>query len=570
LNGKYFAGSSETRSSSQSNNQQTIGDTVLLTHSTGKGNRTYLDNGLSFKASGKRDSTITWRYIPTIRFGHRDSWNNSESATGSNFNAQLNDQLSATESHGSYSSYGHTLGGAYNFKKKGRTLTFFQYLSTNTDKSNDTTHVASNYYLTDEHSVLDQYKRNTTGGTDITSRLYYAEPVSRTSTLTLNLNSAYNKSDNQLQTYNRDTVTHALSALDPHYSNESHRESWQNSVALGYRLQLGELRLSVSGELQQQYIHTTFGPRFAPVTQRITNVLPSLNLSWKGLNLYYYKYVNLPSAANIQPLPDSSNPLNITIGNPHLRPSVQQQLAAYYQFMKGENTLSVFGALRFNSHDVFSNRTVDGQGAQVTTLENINGQWGTYMGFEGRLKVRKTDSWNLYVRASTFNRIDKTFIAVNGAHSGEVVYTAAPRAGLDINLHDVFDFSSNYSLEWSHATFESKAYTAQETVLHLLSGTATFRLPKHFVWETNLTYRFNGALAPGISRNNYLWNASASYLFGKEHRAQLKVSVFDLLNQHVNLTRSVHENYVSDYQSTVLQRYGMISLIYNIRGFRAR
>ncbi|HEY4148044.1 MAG TPA: hypothetical protein VGM41_03910, partial [Chitinophagaceae bacterium] len=46
-----------------------------------------------------------------------------------------------------------------------------------------------------------------------------------------------------------------------------------------------------------------------------------------------------------------------------------------------------------------------------------------------------------------------------------------------------------------------------------------------------------------------------------------KLSVFDLLNQNVSISRTATETYVEDVQNTVLQQYFMLTFTYNLKNF---
>ncbi len=65
------------------------------------------------------------------------------------------------------------------------------------------------------------------------------------------------------------------------------------------------------------------------------------------------------------------------------------------------------------------------------------------------------------------------------------------------------------------------------------------------------------------------WNAGVNFLFLKEDRGQFKLSVFDLLNQNISVSRTTRENYIQDNQTTILRRYFMLTFTYNIRNFKA-
>ena len=64
-------------------------------------------------------------------------------------------------------------------------------------------------------------------------------------------------------------------------------------------------------------------------------------------------------------------------------------------------------------------------------------------------------------------------------------------------------------------------------------------------------------------------NAGLTYLFMKDDKGQLKFSVFDILNQNRSVFRFSSENYITDRQVNILQRYFMLTFTYNIRSFGA-
>jgi hypothetical protein len=95
------------------------------------------------------------------------------------------------------------------------------------------------------------------------------------------------------------------------------------------------------------------------------------------------------------------------------------------------------------------------------------------------------------------------------------------------------------------------------------------RWPKNIVWETSLTYRYNSNAAPGIQKSVALLNGGLIFLFLKDQKGNLKLSVYDLLNQNTNVSRQTNENAIIDRQINFVQRYYMLTFTYNIRTFNA-
>ncbi|HEX8314509.1 MAG TPA: hypothetical protein VF609_05940, partial [Flavisolibacter sp.] len=87
--------------------------------------------------------------------------------------------------------------------------------------------------------------------------------------------------------------------------------------------------------------------------------------------------------------------------------------------------------------------------------------------------------------------------------------------------------------------------------------------------ETNVGYRFNSEVAPGLPKDNLLWNAAVTLLMFKGDVGFLKLSVFDLLNRNNGFFRFANGNQITDQQTNVLQRYGALTFTYNIRNMLA-
>jgi hypothetical protein len=58
----------------------------------------------------------------------------------------------------------------------------------------------------------------------------------------------------------------------------------------------------------------------------------------------------------------------------------------------------------------------------------------------------------------------------------------------------------------------------------------------------------------------------AKQLFGKK-QGELRLTVFDVLNQNTMVSKSVSLNQVSDSRTTTLMRYFMLTFTYNLNNF---
>jgi hypothetical protein len=110
----------------------------------------------------------------------------------------------------------------------------------------------------------------------------------------------------------------------------------------------------------------------------------------------------------------------------------------------------------------------------------------------------------------------------------------------------------------------NNAYTIQ-----FLNLRANWMPTEYLVLTTDVNNsRYNG-LGAGFNQNIWLWNGGVGYKFLKNRRGEIKLSVFDILNQNRSITRTVSENYIEDNFTNVLNRFFMLTFTYQIRNFKS-
>jgi hypothetical protein len=90
------------------------------------------------------------------------------------------------------------------------------------------------------------------------------------------------------------------------------------------------------------------------------------------------------------------------------------------------------------------------------------------------------------------------------------------------------------------------------------------QLPKKFEIGTDVHFIFRQPTAVFTSNNTIIrWNAYAGKKFLKSHELELKISVFDILNQNIGFTRTAQAGILTQNSYSTIRRYGMISLVWN-------
>ena len=85
-------------------------------------------------------------------------------------------------------------------------------------------------------------------------------------------------------------------------------------------------------------------------------------------------------------------------------------------------------------------------------------------------------------------------------------------------------------------------------------GSIQFNLLTKKGWflQNDLNNNLYSGYGAGVDQNYWLWNLAVGKKFLKDRKGELKLSVFDLLEQNVSITRDITESYIEDVRNRVL------------------
>ena len=208
-----------------------------------------------------------------------------------------------------------------------------------------------------------------------------------------------------------------------------------------------------------------------------------------------------------------------------------------------------------------SKSTITDANVRTTTYANVDGAYNFY----GRVNYSKdiemdtlrTLKYDLSMGMSG-NR-DVNF-------NNEILYASKtiqymPRIGLRFTWKNLFEIRPEYGPTFTRntydlASFDNNHFKRQE----LRVRTSTF-WPKELQWENDIRFIANPSVAGGFQTNSVFWNSTLAYSILKD-QGTVTLKAYDILNQNTNAQRTATADYVQDVQSTVLQRYFMLSFSY--------
>ncbi|MCX2739405.1 TonB-dependent receptor [Pontibacter anaerobius] len=324
-------------------------------------------------------------------------------------------------------------------------------------------------------------------------------------------------------------------------------------------------------------------PELYSLKRDFNNVLPSAEYEYKfskstNLRINYRTTTNEPSVDQLQDVLDISNPLRPSIGNPSLGQEYQNRLFMRFRKFNAETNqvffMGIFGTMTqdYITNSIYT-RDVPFElpesytyrpGARFSRPVNLDGYWSVRSFFNYGQPVNFISS-NFNVNGSV------GYSRTPGMINEEINYANNTnfRVGLNLssNISEKVDF--NVSTSGSYELVENTLNTTQNNNYYNHSSNLRLNATiwKGLVYRTELNHQFNSGLSEGVDQAYLLWNMSLGKKVFKNQQGEISLSVNDLLKQNVSIERNIAADYVEDVQSTVLQRYFMLTFTYNLRKF---
>lgn len=285
-------------------------------------------------------------------------------------------------------------------------------------------------------------------------------------------------------------------------------------------------------------------------------------------SVHYNTNLNVPSVNQLQPVANVSNPLNIIVGNPNLNPEINHNI--YLSFMdynwKDRTGLSIYSGMNVEEDKVVSSTTTDENFIRTTNYQNVKGNYRGWVGVGYSKQIKKDSLYTMKVSLNPNVTYGRQVGFTNGSRLEARSLSINPRIGLMFNYKEMIELEPEYRLGINATRYNLDNVANIDYITHNLTFKLTTFWPENLVLGNDITYSYNGNLGAGFDKDAIFWNMSLGLQMFKK-KATLKVLAFDLLNQNINSQRTTGQDFIQDYQGTVLKRYFMGSLTIKFDSF---
>ena len=515
-------------------------------------------------------------YSPNINFQNSDGFRNDTVASFVDQNGnyyKLNETRTHSQNTGNGINWNNNLIWRKKFAKAGRTLSVNLSNTYNrSERESFNQSILRNFNgdgLKVKDSAFNQKNGYNSAVDNYAITLSYTEPIGRDKIWEWNYTYSNNENISDRTSFELDPGTGKFDRVNNQLTNYFVNSSEYNRLGTNFRIVKKKYNYQLGLAAQHIVLQSNNISRGKYLEQKSVNLFPTASFNYqfarsKSLRFNYRGRTNQPTATQLQDVPDLSDPNNITQGNPALEQEFSNNVTLTYNFFDMAKFRNMFLMLSYNNtYNKIVNSTQQlGFGRQLTIPVNVDGVYNINGNFNIGFPIRKMQGGN--VNTTTRVNFNRDASMIDGLKNYIKNLTLGEDLRVNYNWKEKLDLGITASVNYTSAQYTIQPQRNNSFFTHIYSADLTYTMPKGFILSTDIDFTAYTGRSDGFNQQFTMWNASLGKQLFKSKKGELKLSVFDILNQNVSLTRNTSDNYVEDIQTNVVQRFVMLSFTYNI------
>lgn len=497
-----------------------------------------------------------------------------------------------------------SLNANYNFSNNDMT-SYNQSLTKAAEGAN------SNYVYDPEtglyyYAVNQKYLQNSKSSS-LTGRLVYTEPLLEKLYLEASYQYSWSRSNSTKDAFDSGKYDYSDFIYNP--DNETPNAEYSNTILN----QTINQRAGVTFSYQTDKLTAQVGASANPTnTHNVTNgeTYDNTVVNWAPearVRFYFNDYTNMqvnyngrsqqPSTSQLMPVPDNSNPMSVSFGNPYLTPYFNHNARLNFGYTNMSSFMSINGNISGGMvQDAITNaQWYDAAGAQYSMPVNGPGTKNANAMIMINSPLGRSNFSIMSMTNARYNQ-STSYIGTGAFQSGnyynaqtaEFDYDAFHRDFPDLDNTDAFTANNTISAGF----MEMLRLTYRNDVIELIAGGRTNMSKSWYTmnsvnqkatWTNNVSFEMNWTLPFGMNlitdinynwyngytsaqEPEFVWNAEITQLL-LNNTCTIALRAYDLLNQAKNLMVTDNSNYHLESRNNTLGRYVILSFTYRFGTF---
>ena len=429
----------------------------------------------------------------------------------------------------------------------------------------------------------------------------YSEPIWKATFLQFSYKFTYSYSKSDRSTY--DFSKYSFDGISPEYgawgnylgrldgelgdyrddklSRYSEYRNYTHDIQVMMRFirQKYNLNFGVMIQPQRSKFIQDYQGKYVDTVRTVTNVSPTLDFRYRfskmsNLRVNYRGTTSQPSISQLLDITDNSDPLNISKGNPGLKPSFTQNFRLFYNNFVQNHNKGVMTYINFSttSNSISNKVTYDETtGGRITRPENINGNWNVMGAFMFNCSIDSTGVWNINTDTNLGYNHYVSYLSLDKSQDSQKNTTQNTTWNERLSLsyrNDWLELSLDGTLAYNHAKNKLQPNSNLDTWQFSYGPSMTLTAP----WGTSLNTSLSCSSRRGYSdasmnTDEFVWNAQLSQGFLKGKPLTVMLQFYDLLHQQSTFSRAISSVSRTDTEYNAINSYAMLHVVYRMNLF---
>ena len=429
----------------------------------------------------------------------------------------------------------------------------------------------------------------------------YSEPLWKATFLQLSYKFTYSYSKSDRSTY--DFSKYSFDGINPEYgawgnylgrldgglgdyrddklSRYSEYRNYTHDIQVMMRFvrQKYNLNFGVMIQPQRSKFIQDYQGKYVDTVRTVTNVSPTLDFRYRfskmsNLRVNYRGTTSQPSISQLLNIVDDSDPLNVSMGNPGLKPSFTQNFRLFYNNFVQNHNKGVMTYINFSttSNSISNKVTYDAStGGRITKPENINGNWNVMGVFMFNCSIDSTGVWNINTGTNLGYNHYVSYLSLDKSQDSQKNTTQNTTWNERLSLsyrNDWLELSLDGTLAYNHAKNKLQPNSNLDTWQFSYGPSMTLTAP----WGTSLNTSLSCSSRRGYSdasmnTDEFVWNAQLSQGFLKGKPLTVMLQFYDLLHQQSTFSRAISSVSRTDTEYNAINSYAMLHVVYRMNLF---
>ncbi|HZV68966.1 MAG TPA: outer membrane beta-barrel protein [Saprospiraceae bacterium] len=450
---------------------------------------------------------------------------------------------------------------------KGRNFSLNGSLSKNDNNNDSKLNALTEYFITGDEELLDQLQFTDSKNTRAEGQASFTQPLKKRKFLEFNYTYSHQEDNYDHQVSD---IIESLPVLNPAFSSDYTSLLQYHKPGITFRYSGDVHNVNVGLQYQASELTGHINQNENEIRKTYNYFLP--RIIWrddigngKNLRISYTTRINQPSITQLSPVVDNSEPLKLYVGNPELVPEYAHNVNAMFHLFSQFSSTSFFvsAGTGYTKNKIITSRTIDLQSVETSKPVNIDHESRMNLNASFGRPVKLIHSrFTLNANAtlsSTQNLIDAELNDLNKwTRTGGLTISNLNSEVLEYNFGGSWTFTDSY--------YKTNDALNQNTLLHNYFINVTLTVWKK--WKLEGSYDYNLYTSSSFAENQSLplMKASISRFILPKDRGQIKLSIFDVLDENRGLSRNSDINYIEEIRTNSIGRYVMLSFVYSIKG----